>query len=123
MALVLCAGVDRLLIKTRQLLLESAGHTVIPATDESTMISACQKQAFDVAVIGQLIPPKLKRRMLSLIRQHNPSARVLELYLASAGRALQDADAWLEASVLGPQDLTDRVAALARTRRSDPGKQ
>jgi hypothetical protein len=34
MARVLCTGVNPVLMKTRQLILESAGHTVVPASDE-----------------------------------------------------------------------------------------
>ena len=119
MALVLCAGVDPALIKTRQLILERAGHTVVPATDERAMITACEMYAFDVAVIGQKVPPKLKRKMLSLIREHSPSTKVLEMYMISTGRTLEDADAWLEALVAVPQEFADRVAALARRRGSD----
>jgi CheY-like chemotaxis protein len=122
MALVLCAGTDPLLVKTRQLMLEGAGHTVIAATDEITILNACQQHTFDVAVIGQRIPPKLKKQMRFLIREHSPATRILEMYLASSGRILEDADAWLEASVPTPQDFTGYVAALARNRRSDQGK-
>jgi len=119
MALVLCAGVDPALIKTRQLILERAGHTVVPATDERAMINACEMHTFDVAVIGQKVPPKLKRQMLALIRKHSPSTKVLEMYMISAGRTLEDADAWLEALGAVPQEFADRVAALALKRRSE----
>jgi CheY-like chemotaxis protein len=119
MALVLCAGVDPALIKTRQLILERAGHTVVPATDERAMITACEMHAFDVAVIGQKVPPKLKRKMLSLIREHSPSTKVLEMYMISTGRTLEDADAWLEALGAVPQEFADRVAALVLKRKSD----
>ena len=122
MALVLCAGTDPLLTKTRQLLLESAGHRVITATDEPAMISACKKHTFDVAVIGQGVPQELKRKMLSLLREYSPSTRVLEMYLASAGKTLETADAWLEASIPAPQDFANCVAALAREPRSIQGK-
>ena len=64
MALVLCAGIDPVLVKTRQLILERAGHTVIPALDEKAMLAACEEHVFDVAVIGQRVSPKIKRRIL-----------------------------------------------------------
>jgi hypothetical protein len=51
MARVLCTGVDPLLMKTRQLILESAGHTVVPASDEREIKAVCSKQKFEVAVI------------------------------------------------------------------------
>jgi len=113
MALVLCAGIDPVLVKTRQLILERAGHTVIPALDEEAMLAACEQHLFDVAVIGQRVSPKIKRRILSLLRELSPTTKVLEMYLVSTGRVLEDADSWLEAPVAVPQEFAERVAALA----------
>ena len=42
MALVLCTGVDKALLQSRQLILERAGHTVLSATDEKALITICQ---------------------------------------------------------------------------------
>jgi hypothetical protein len=80
MALVLCTGVNPVLMKTRQLILEDAGHTVIPASDEREVKAVCSQHKFNVAVIGQNIPAKVKTRVLELVREHCPSAKVLELY-------------------------------------------
>jgi len=41
MALVLCTGVDPVLMKTRQLILEKAGHTVVPTFDEREIKAIC----------------------------------------------------------------------------------
>ena len=60
MALVLCTGVDPVLMRTRQLILENAGHTVVPASDERETKTVCNQHEFDVAVIGQSISPKGK---------------------------------------------------------------
>ena len=113
MALILCTGVDPVLIKTRQLILEAAGHKVTTAINESAVAAACQQQVFDVAVIGQAVSPTVKRQIMALIRRHCPSARVLELYRYSTGRILSNADAWLEVPVDVPQELAERVTALA----------
>src|SRR4051812_18923989 len=96
MALVLCTGVNPVLMKTRQLILENAGHTVVPAADELEIKAVCGKHTFDVAVIGQAIPRMAKVRVLDLVREHCPEARILELTLPYASKALEDADAWLE---------------------------
>jgi hypothetical protein len=51
MALILCTGADRQLLKTRQLILESAGHRVITALNERELIQHCHDYTFDLAVI------------------------------------------------------------------------
>ena len=62
MALVLCTGVDPSVVRTRQLILERAGHVVIPALDEPSLIAACRQNKFEVAVVGQTASTKIKRR-------------------------------------------------------------
>jgi CheY-like chemotaxis protein len=114
MALVLCTGVDKALLESRRLILESAGHNVVPVTDEATMIAACKQQSFDVVVIGQTVSPNVKRRVSTLIRQHCPDAKILELYPLYAGKVLEDADSWLEVPADVPKELADRVDELAR---------
>lgn len=113
MALVLCTGVDAVLMKTRQLLLEHAGHQVVTAMDEPTVVAACRQQIFHVAVIGQSASTTGKRRIAALIRKHCPSAKLLELYWPSTGRILPDADSWLEVPTTVPQELAERVSALS----------
>ena len=113
MALVLCTGVDSVLLKTRQLILQQAGHEVVTATDERTVKTACTQRRFEVAVIGQAASAKGKRQIMALIRERCPSARVLELYRISTGRILEEADSWLEVPADVPQELAERVTALA----------
>ena len=114
MALVLCTGVDKALLQSRQLILERAGHTVLSATDEKALITICQKHSFDVAVIGQSVSPNMKQHIASLIKQHCPEAKILELYPLYAGKALPDADSWLSVPVDVPKDLADLVNELAQ---------
>ena len=116
MALVLCTGVDPVLMRTRQLILEHAGHTVVTAGDESEIIAACRQHEFDVAVIGQAVSTKVKRQIMTAIRQCRPTIKVLELYRCPTGKSLDNADAWLEVPTDVPQELAERVAALAAKR-------
>jgi CheY-like chemotaxis protein len=116
MALVLCTGVDPVLLRTRQLILENAGHTVVPASDEREIKAACSKQKFDVAVIGQNIPPKVKARLVELVREHCPAAAILELCPPYASKALKDADAWLEMPS-DPEELVNAVNSLAKGKK------
>lgn len=112
-AMVLCTGRDPSLLRTRKLILEKAGHTVITATDPRTVAAACQQYRFDVAVLGQSVSPESKRILGGLIRQLCSSVKILELYQANSGPEIQDADSWLEVPTDVPQDLAQRVSELA----------
>ncbi|HEY6352503.1 MAG TPA: hypothetical protein VI636_24150 [Candidatus Angelobacter sp.] len=115
MAIVLCTGIDEGLLKTRKWILEQAGHIVITARDQVSVIAACKQRAIDVAVIGQTVSSNSKKLIASLVRQHSPSAKILELHQAHQERAVEDADSWLEVPAGVPQDLADRVGELATT--------
>jgi CheY-like chemotaxis protein len=122
MARVLCTGVDPVLVATRRFLLEKSGHTVVPATDEQSTIIACQQNAFDVVVIGQTVGREEKCRLMSRVRLHCPSAKVLELFQGDTGRVLEDADSWLEVPADVPQELAECVSALALARQQKDSK-
>ena len=113
MALVLCTGVDKVLLETRKLILEAAGHTVITVMDETSLLSACKKHSFDIAVVGQTVSQKMKHRVATLIKQHCPVVKILELYPPYTGKALDYADMWLLTPADVPHDLADRVNELA----------
>lgn len=113
MALVLCTGVDPVLLQTRKLILEQAGHKVVTATDQCQITTACAEHRFDVVVIGQTVSANLKSIIASLIRNHCPSAKILELYPPHQGRAVEHADLWLEVPAAVPKHLADRVNELA----------
>jgi hypothetical protein len=113
MALVLCTGVDSAVVRTRQLILERAGHTVVSALDEPSLIAACGQHEFQVVVVGQTVSANIKRRIARLIREGCPGAKVLELYTLSTGKVLEEADSWLEVLADVPQELAARVADLA----------
>jgi hypothetical protein len=117
MALVLCTGIDKALLDSRRLILEHAGHIVVSATDEQTLTNACQKHSFDVAVIGQTVSANMKHRIASLVKQHCPDAKILELYPLYAGKTLKDADSWLAVPADVPKELADRVNELAKGKR------
>jgi CheY-like chemotaxis protein len=96
MPLVLCIGTDPSLMKTRQLILEQAGHTVLPSSSSRDLEKICSEHKFDVVIIGQSTPARLKREHIAIIRRFCPTSKVLELYPPYVGRVLDDADAWLE---------------------------
>jgi hypothetical protein len=112
-ALVLCTGVDASLIMTRAMILERAGHKVVPALSEPQVTDACKGRTFDVAVIGQAVSPLEKIRIFNLVRMNCPRAKVLELFHPPTGKVLRDADDWLEVPTDIPANLAERVSALA----------
>ncbi|HEY2359747.1 MAG TPA: hypothetical protein VGK36_01425 [Candidatus Angelobacter sp.] len=118
MALVLCTGIDRTVLETRRLILEDAGHKVVTVADEPSLADACQKNSFDVAVIGQTISPKMKSRVAMLVKQHCTGVKILELYETYTGKLLEDADSWLLVPAQVPQALLERVNELASKEES-----
>jgi|SRR6185437_8253751 CheY-like chemotaxis protein len=119
MPLVLCTGANTSLMKTRQLILENAGHTVVPAYNSQELEKICSEHKFDVAVIGQSTPASLKREHMAVIRKSCPTSKVLELFAPYVGRVLDDADAWLEMPPETPQRFVETVNMLA-SRSSAP---
>jgi len=114
MALVVCTGVDEALLNTQRVILEVAGHKVITFTDERSLVEALKVHSFDVAVIGQAVAARMKRRISALIREHCPAVKVLEIYVNHSGRILDDADASMMALGDVPKDFVDRVDELAK---------
>jgi len=86
MALVLCTGDDRTLLKTRRLILERDGHKVITATNQQEVTDACKHHKFAVAVIGQRLPLQSKQQIFDVIRQNCKAAKILELYSPLAAK-------------------------------------
>jgi CheY-like chemotaxis protein len=119
MALVLCTGIDPTLLATRRMILEAAGHSVVSVTNETALLAACKKHAFDVAVLGQAVSGKMKRYICGLIREQFPSIKVLELYQPYVGREVEDADDWLLTPIDVPKELADRVDELAQRGKRD----
>jgi hypothetical protein len=122
MALVLCTGIDKLLLETRKLILEHAGHTVVSVSDEVSLLNACQKHSFDIAVIGQTVSTNMKRHIASIIQQHCAGVKMLELYPQFSKQVLAEADAALPVPVDVPRDLADRVNELAKQKQAKKPK-
>lgn len=118
MAMVLCTGSDLVLMETRKLILQRAGHHVVTVTNPSDISSACKEHVFDVAVIGQSFSADSRRSIASLIRRHCPSTKILELYPANQSQAIEDADSSLEVPAEVPQELAQQVNLLAKPETS-----
>ena len=114
-ALVLCTGVDPMVMMTQRLMLEQVGHQVVSVSAEKELEKACATHPFDVAVIGHGMSSQAKPRVLTLVRKHCPAAAILELYAQYTDRSLPEADAWLPMPV-GPEEFIDVVNSLANKR-------
>jgi hypothetical protein len=88
------------------------GHEVFVAADENALIAICQQHSFDIAVIGQTASPNTKLRISTLIKQHCPDVKILELYPSYAGKTLDDADSWLVVPAEEATELAERVNKL-----------
>jgi len=73
-------------------------------------------------VIGQTVSNRMKRIILSFVKEHCPDVKILELYQPHVGKALEDADSWLEVPADIPSDLAERVTQLARGARGAASK-
>lgn len=113
MATVLCTGWDKRLLDTRTFILRSAGHEVHQARTQKEVLSLCEQHQFDVAVIGQPISKRMKQLTAPLIKEHCLNVKILELFYPDEGKALSDADDWLEVACDVPSDLAERVNELA----------
>ncbi|HEX5434785.1 MAG TPA: hypothetical protein VFY05_11145 [Candidatus Angelobacter sp.] len=118
MAKVLCTGWDTNLLATRALILQTAGHEVRQARTQNEVVSECANHQFDVVVIGQTVTNKIKRLIVSVVRANCSDVKILELYQPHMGKAVEDADSWLEVPADIPSDLAQRVSELA----ADPGR-
>jgi DNA-binding NtrC family response regulator len=112
MAVVLCFSTDDVLAKTRRLILERAGHSVITAFTLREAEQACDAAKVDVAVIGQGVPRDERLRVGALVRSKCPAAKLLELYLPTAGKSLPDADDWLVVPAETPSELATKVSIM-----------
>jgi len=117
MARVVCTGIDLQLMKTRKMILERAGHVVMIAINEPELLAACENHDVDVAVIGRALSRDVKKSIAANVRRFCPSVRILELYATHQGRAIEDADSWLEVPVEVPQELAVRVDELAKKKK------
>ena len=120
MALVLCTGTEASLMKTRQFILEQAGHTVFSVSSSQELETICSKHNFEVAVIGQNTPAPLKQEHMALIRRLCPAIKVLELYPPYVGKILDHADAWLEMPPERPELFVRYVDRLAASNTASP---
>ncbi len=118
MALVLVIDADEGELARIAAALEAAGHWVVTATLEPVAIAACSQNPFAVAVIGAAVPAPEKHRAFNVVREHCPSAKIVELYRPGSSPVLTEADAALPATADLATELPRRLAASAKRHQS-----
>lgn len=120
LANIIHVGTHEPTLTTRKTILERAGHAITLARDLRTVIAACENQTFDVAIIGQTLPPMEKMRVSDTLREKCQGIRILEFHDGLKPQ-LDNADAHLEVAGTTPQIFLETVERLARSPKK-PGK-
>ena len=117
MANILRIGMDESSTKPRRMLLERAGHTISEAGDVRQLVAACSGVHFDLIIIGHKLPAMEKLRVSTLVEEHCPGTKILELHTAPTPD-LDHVDAHLHINGDSPEDLFRYVERLTAKRES-----
>jgi DNA-binding NtrC family response regulator len=102
MARILSISYDETLLRTRELMLEWAGHQVTSALGFQDALAGCTTSDFDLAIIGHSIPGNDKKKLIEGFRRHNPKGVVIALTRAGEPR-LAEVDHYISPG--DPEDL------------------
>lgn len=122
MASILCVSLNDGLLATRKLILEAAGHVVVTAREQAGLVAACRQNRFDAAVFTQTGVPESSRLWVSLMREHCPGIRVLEVFTPNVDTPLAEADDWLESLAVASELVVTVEALLAQKRQTPPSE-
>jgi len=114
MARILSVSYDETLLRTRELLLESAGHSVVSAFGHHEALESCTTGEFELVIIGHSIPKKDKLDVIERFRKTNPDATVIALIRGGEGRLLE-VDHYVSPG--DPEDLLRSIAWIVNPRR------
>src|SRR4051812_49731497 len=86
MAVVLCVGTEDVLLTTRRMILERAGHKVLQAKTMAEIHAVLAKDKVDVAVIGQGLTPVERVQMSDVVRRGFPAGQLLGVFIPFQGK-------------------------------------
>ena len=109
MSRILSISYDEMLLRTRELMLHGAGHSVISALGFREGIETCEQGDFELFIVGHSIPKKDKQDLIACFRAKNPAALVIALTRAGEPR-LAEVDTYIN-----PGDPEELMRAVART--------
>ena len=110
MTRVLTVSHDETLLRTRQLVLESAGYKVLNAKTVREALDENSKHPADVLLICHTVPKDDKSHLIAAFRGQNSKAIVIALSRAGE-KNVQNVDAYLNPS--DPEELIRAIARLA----------
>ena len=105
MARLVSVSYDETLLRTRELMLKSAGYTVQSAIGFREAMEACASTA-DLIIIGHSIPRKDKLELIGCFRDANPKGIVIALTRAGEER-LKEVDAYINPG--NPEELVRAI--------------
>ena len=108
MARILSITYDETLLRTRAMILESAGHHVTSALGLTDAREACKTAGIQLFILGHSIPEGDKRELVACFRASNPKAKVIALTRAGEPR-LKEVDAYVN-----PGDPEELLHAIRR---------
>lgn len=108
MARILSVSYDEMLLRTRELLLKSAGHEITSALQHKEAMEACRQTGFDLVIIGHSIAKADKLEIIECFRKHNPKALVIAL-TRGAEAPLREVDHYIN-----PGDPEELLRAIGR---------
>ena len=114
MARILSITYDETLLKTREMILEGAGHEVTSALGYQDGLETCSHRGFQLFILGHSIPEKDKLELIVCFRAANPKAQVIALTRAGEGR-LKEVDTYIN-----PGDPEELVRAISRITDPSP---
>lgn len=115
MARILSVSYDKSLLRTRQMLLENKGHTVVSSATIQKSIEHCREGKFDLFILGHSIPSVDKQRLVDNFR-HYCSAPIIALRSHAGEELVAHADYHIEPN---PEALLHLIAEILRGRLKD----
>ena len=108
MARIFSVSYDETLLRTRELLLKSAGHKVLSALQHKEAMAACRQTGFELVIIGHSIAKADKLEIIECFRASNPVAPVIALTRGGEPR-LREVDHYIN-----PGDPEELLRAIRR---------
>jgi CheY-like chemotaxis protein len=113
--LILSVSYDGTLLKTRQLILESAGYAVKSVRTLKHALALCKSSTqFDLLIVGHSIPQPEKQELMEAFRVKRPAVPVVALKKGGE-ETVRGADLWIEPR---PTVLLTTVAKLTSPRKT-----
>jgi|SRR5579871_495923 len=116
MARILSVSYDESLLKTRQLILEQSGYSVVSALGFTDAMKQCREGLdFDLFVLGHSIPLRDKQALVEAFRVNS---RAVVVALKRAGEDLASTGADFQADPSDPAGMLQLISNIIQARAS-----